>query len=78
MPVQHSPGALTPRKLFGRSGKEYKDPMCAVGRINREHGKEAIGLAATGTQGEREWTMERQKRSLRHATRWDELPVAHA
>jgi DNA polymerase V len=52
--------------------------MEAVGQINREHGKDAIGLAAAGLEGEWEWTMKRQKRSPRYMTRWDELPIAHA
>jgi DNA polymerase V len=64
--------------LFGRGRKEDEDLMAAVDRINREHGKGAIGLAAAGLPGEREWTMKRQNRSPRYTTRWDELPVAHA
>lgn len=52
--------------------------MEAVDRINREHGNGTIGLAATGLQGEKDWTMKRQKRSPRYTTRWNELPVAHA
>ncbi len=68
--------------LFGEGRKEGEDLMEAVDRINREHGKGAIGLAAAGLpEGKghlgREWTMKRQKRSPRYTTRWDELPVAH-
>ncbi|WP_263811037.1 DUF4113 domain-containing protein [Salinibacter pepae] len=73
----HQPG------LFGQERKKDEDLMEAVDRINQEYGKEAIGLAAAGLpEGkghlEREWTMKRQRRSPRHATRWDELPVAKA
>jgi DNA polymerase V len=68
--------------LFGQGRREDEDLMEAVGRINREHGKGAIGLAAAGLPGGkgnlgREWTMKQQKRSPRYTTRWDELPVAH-
>jgi DNA polymerase V len=64
--------------LFGRGREDDERLMEAVDRINREHGKGAIGLAAAGLKGEREWTMKRQKRSPRYTTRWSELPVAHA
>lgn len=64
--------------LFGQGRRKDEDLMEAVDHINREHGKEAIGLAAAGLPGEREWTMKRQKRSPRYTTRWDELPVARA
>jgi len=64
--------------LFGRGRREDETLMEAVDRINRQHGKETIGLAAAGLPGEREWTMKRQKRSPRYTTRWDELPVAQA
>jgi len=64
--------------LFGRARREDEHLMEAVDRINREHGKGAIGLAAAGLPGEREWTMKRQNRSPRYTTRWDELPVARA
>jgi len=66
--------------LFGRGRSEDEDLMAAVDSINREHGKGAIGLAATGlpksTSAGREWTMKRQRKSPRYTTRWDELPVA--
>ncbi|MCS4155745.1 DNA polymerase V, partial [Salinibacter ruber] len=69
--------------LFSQGRKEDEDLMEAVDRINQEHGKGAIGLAAAGLpEGkghlEREWTMKRQRRSPRYTTRWDELPVAQA
>jgi DNA polymerase V len=64
--------------LFGQGREEDEALTEAVDHINREHGKETIGLAAAGIKGEREWTMKRQKRSPRYTTRWDELPVAHA
>jgi DNA polymerase V len=69
--------------LFGQGRMKDEDLMEAVDRVNREHGKGAIGLAAAGLSGGkgtlgREWTMKRQKRSPRYTTRWDELPVAHA
>lgn len=64
--------------LFGRGRREDENLMEAVDRINREHGKGTVDLAATGLQGERDWTMKRQKRSPRYTTRWNELPVAHA
>jgi DNA polymerase V len=69
--------------LFGQGRRGDEDLMEAVDHINREHGKEAIGLAAAGLpDGDgnlgREWTMKRQKRSPRYTTQWDELPVAYA
>ncbi len=69
--------------LFGQGREEDEDLMEAVDRINQEHGKGAIGLAAAGLpEGKghlgREWTMKRQRRSPRYTTRWDELPVAQA
>ncbi|WP_263820589.1 Y-family DNA polymerase [Salinibacter sp.] len=69
--------------LFGQGREEDEDLMEAVDRINQEHGKGAIGLAAAGLpEGKghlgREWTMKRQRRSPRYTTRWDELPVAKA
>jgi DNA polymerase V len=64
--------------LFGQGRREDEDLMEAVDHVNREHGKGAIGLAAAGLKGERDWTMKRQKQSPRYTTRWDELPVAHA
>jgi DNA polymerase V len=64
--------------LFGRQRSEDESLTDAVDRINYEHGKGTIGLAAAGIDGEREWTMKRQKRSPRYTTRWDELPIAHA
>ncbi|WP_103027169.1 Y-family DNA polymerase [Salinibacter altiplanensis] len=69
--------------LFGQGREEDEALAEAVDQINREHGKETVGLAAAGLPGGkgnlgREWTMKRQKRSPRYTTRWDELPVAHA
>ncbi len=69
--------------LFGRRRQQDESLTEAVDQINREHGKNAIGLAAAGlpdTEGSlgREWAMKRQRRSPRYTTRWDELPVAEA
>jgi DNA polymerase V len=64
--------------LFGRRRTEDEELMSAVDRINRRHGKETVGLAAAGLPGDRDWSMNRQKRSPRYTTRWDELPVARA
>ncbi|WP_103028683.1 Y-family DNA polymerase [Salinibacter altiplanensis] len=69
--------------LFGRGREEDEALTEAVDQINREYGKETVGLAAAGLPGgegnlEREWTMKRQKRSPRYTTQWDELPVVHA
>lgn len=64
--------------LFGRGRREDENLMEAVDRINREHGKETVALAATSLQGERDWTMKRQKRSPRYTTRWNELPLVQA
>jgi len=68
--------------LFGQGRREDEDLMEAVDRVNREHGKGAIGLAVAGLPGGkgnlgREWAMKLQKRSPRYTTRWDELPVAY-
>lgn len=68
--------------LFGRGREEDEALTRAVDRVNREHGKGAIQIAASGLpkseSAGREWTMKRQKRSPRYTTRWDELPVATA
>ena len=69
--------------LFGQGRREDEALAEAIDNLNREYGKETVGLAAAGLpDGEgnlaREWTMKRQKRSPRYTTRWDELPVAQA
>jgi DNA polymerase V len=69
-------------RLTGRRRKEDEDLMAAVDQANREHGKGTVSLAAGGLPGslskEKDWTMKRQNKSPRYATRWDELPVATA
>lgn len=62
--------------LFGRAREEDESLMAAVDQINREHGRDAVNLAAAGMPSDREWAMKRQHRSPRYTTRWDELPVA--
>jgi DNA polymerase V len=56
--------------------------MAAVDHLNREHGKGTVGLAAAGLPGSgsagRAWAMERERKSPRYTTRFDELPVARA
>jgi hypothetical protein len=64
--------------LFGRGRRQDENLTAAVDRINAEHGKDTIGLAAAGLPSEREWAMKRQNRSPKYTTRWDELPVAQA
>ena len=79
---RHSEGCLT-----GRRRKEDEDLMAAVDRVNKEHGKGTVGLAAAGlsrspssqdSSAQKDWTMKRQNKSPRYTTRWDELPVATA
>ena len=69
--------------LFGQGRREDEALAEAIDNLNREYGKETVGLAAAGLpDGEgnlaRKWTMKRQERSPRYTTRWDELPVAYA
>ena len=64
--------------LFGRDRQEDEALMEAVDQITREHGKNALNLAAAGMPSDREWAMKRRNRSPRYTTRWDELPVAEA
>ena len=74
--------------LTGRRRKEDEDLMAAVDRVNREHGKGTVGLAAAGlpksdpagqdSSTQKDWAMKREKKSPRYTTRWDELPVAAA
>lgn len=62
--------------LFGRDRERDEDITRVVDRINRRHGKGTLALAAAGLLGQREWSMERARRSNRYTTHWDELPVA--
>jgi DNA polymerase V len=64
--------------LFGRDRETDEALMGAVDQITREHGKNALNLAAAGMPSERDWAMKRQNRSPRYTTRWDELPTAKA
>jgi DNA polymerase V len=69
--------------LFGQGRREDEALAEAIDNLNREYGKETVGLAAAGLPDgagnlARNWTMKRQKRSPRYTTRWDELPVACA
>jgi DNA polymerase V len=68
--------------LFGESpsGSTETDEALleAVDAVNREMGRGTVGLAAAGLPGERDWSMQRTRRSPRYTTRWDELPVASA
>jgi DNA polymerase V len=63
--------------LFGRRRKRDEELMAAVDHLNREHGKGTVGLAAAGLPGSgsagRAWAMERERKSPRHTTRFDEL-----
>jgi len=61
--------------LFGRAREEDEALMAAVDQINREHGRDAVNLAAAGMPSDRDWAMKRQNRSPRYTTRWDELPT---
>lgn len=64
--------------LFGRDREMDEALMGAVDQITREHGKNALNLAAAGMPESRDWAMKRQNRSPRYTTRWDELPTAKA
>ncbi len=49
--------------------------MQAMDRINAEHGRGTLALAASGL-GPRPWHMRQERRSRRYTTRWAEIPVA--
>jgi DNA polymerase V len=66
--------------LFGRRRQVDEALTSAIDRVNGEHGKGTIGLAAAGLleseSAGRSWTMKRHRTSPRYTTRWTDIPVA--
>ena len=68
---------LRQRTLFDdeQAIQQSRRLMTVCDRINQEHGRDTIRLAASGVA--RQWRMRAENRSPRYTTCWLELPIVN-